>query len=555
MFRIILMSLGLILSTSLVAQDLSQLNKEKPFRWAGSLSLSSGMYAAQGIDPRGSQFQWRISGTPTLYIYGIQLPFNFTIGREVRSFNYPVFNQFGVSPNYKWIKIHAGYRNLTFSPYTLAGHTFLGGGIELTPGKFRLSAMAGRLRDAIVVDSNSIAQQPTFRRMGYGVKVGVGSNESYIDLIFFGGKDDPNSLNSPADSAITASQNIVTGITTRYKISNAFSFDGDIAISAFTRNLNSTIIETDSLPHAEYIPSEVFQPTISTRANMAGKAGLMYSKNNFSLRLGFEHIDPEYESMGAYFFANDLENITISPSLILFKGKVRTSGSYGWQHNNLYANRSEQSSRQIGSFNLSVNPNPFFGVDAAFSNFRSSQVPVNLELTDSIRLAMVSSYATLTPRFTIMGERSVQSVFFNAYYQYLDDQNPFTQQYGDVRTTLLMVSHTIAFKSSQLSIQSGLNYQNTALAFGNSRRYGFNGNVGKPFLKNKLNLQANFVYTFNTVNDVSDGTTLQLGANINYQMSKKHSFFIRLNLLNNQSETYKTFTEFRGNIGYTWRLK
>jgi len=39
-----------------------------------------------------------------------------------------------MSPYYKWITIHVGYRNINYSQFTLAGHTILGAGIELHPG-------------------------------------------------------------------------------------------------------------------------------------------------------------------------------------------------------------------------------------------------------------------------------------------------------------------------------------------------------------------------------------------------------------------------------------
>ena len=43
---------------------------------------------------------------------------------------------------------------MSFSPYTLSGHLFLGGGVELRPqGPWTVSAMAGRLQKAIPVDT------------------------------------------------------------------------------------------------------------------------------------------------------------------------------------------------------------------------------------------------------------------------------------------------------------------------------------------------------------------------------------------------------------------
>ena len=69
-------------------------------------------------------------------IYGVEIPFSLTVSEQERSFRQP-FNQFGITPTYKWAKAHLGYSNLTWSPFTWSGQTVLGGGVELNPGKFR----------------------------------------------------------------------------------------------------------------------------------------------------------------------------------------------------------------------------------------------------------------------------------------------------------------------------------------------------------------------------------------------------------------------------------
>lgn len=71
-------------------------------------------------------FNYVITGAPVLSLYGMQIPVSFVIGRQQSSFTQP-FNQFELSPSYKWVTVHAGYRNLTFSPYTLTGACHGGG--------------------------------------------------------------------------------------------------------------------------------------------------------------------------------------------------------------------------------------------------------------------------------------------------------------------------------------------------------------------------------------------------------------------------------------------
>lgn len=41
---------------------------------------------------------------------------------------------------------------------------------------------------------------------------------------------------------------------------------------------------------------------------------------------------PGYQSMGAYYVQNDIERITVAPTLRLFKNRLQFRASAGWQH-------------------------------------------------------------------------------------------------------------------------------------------------------------------------------------------------------------------------------
>ena len=131
-------------SLTAYSQDLSTIKNEKPFAISGRIDARTIMYSSSGIDGRRSPFTYILSGAPTLSFYGITVPITFTISEQERNFSQP-FNQIGLSPTYKWLTLHGGYRNVRFSPYTLAGHTVLGGGAELRPGKWEIGFMTGRL--------------------------------------------------------------------------------------------------------------------------------------------------------------------------------------------------------------------------------------------------------------------------------------------------------------------------------------------------------------------------------------------------------------------------
>ena len=176
------------------AQDLEQITQQKPFEIHGGIDARMMVYDAHGITPRYLPFNYYLTGSPVLSVYGIEIPVYFSFSRQQNSWSQP-FNQFGLSPHYKWITLHAGYRNLQYSPFTLAGHTFLGGGVDLSPGKWRVSGMYGRFNKATVLDTlqGIYIENFSFKRTGYAMKIGYGVPDRYVDFIVLHAKDDAGS--------------------------------------------------------------------------------------------------------------------------------------------------------------------------------------------------------------------------------------------------------------------------------------------------------------------------------------------------------------------------
>ena len=101
---------------------------------SGGLNAYAGLYRSGGIAGRNQPNPFGLSGAITVSLPGgITLPFSGVLGNQGTSFRQP-FNQFGLSPSYKWATVHAGYRNVTFSPFTLARPYFFGRGCRAQSG-------------------------------------------------------------------------------------------------------------------------------------------------------------------------------------------------------------------------------------------------------------------------------------------------------------------------------------------------------------------------------------------------------------------------------------
>jgi hypothetical protein len=454
--------------------------------------------------------------------------------------------------------LHLGHRNLTFNPYTLAGHTFLGAGVELTPKKWRFAAMYGRLRQGLEIDTaTNTVRIPTFRRKGYGFKVGYGSETNFIDLMYFHAKDDSTSITTWKDpkimqelgdaAALRPAENNVFGVSSLLTLWKKLTFQADGAISLFNANIADTLGSEPKMPVAV---------NSSTTLKWAGKASLGYNFGDFQLRTEYERILPGYLTMGSYFFNNDMENITIAPSGVIAKGKVNFAGAIGLQRNNLDENKLETTKRFIGNGNISFNPTQVWGVNMSYNNFGIQTTPLNLPVNDSTRIRQVNQTLVITPRVVIARDTSSShNLSLNFSMNDVNDRNIITRQYGNMQATMISLNHISSFTRNASSINTGLNYNSTKMFMANNTQLGFTVGYSRSFFDNALNLSLSNNFNLSNVNGERDGTVLNSTATLSYALKNRHSFNLNANVIKTTSLQYENFTETMGTIGYNYRIK
>ena len=116
----------------LSAQNLDQVGQAKPLQLSGGFSANQIFYATHGSEARRDPYTYFLSGDLNLSLYGWSAPVSFTYSNQQASFQQP-FNRYSIHPTYKWVTLHGGYTAMSFSPYTLNGHTFLGVGPTYHP--------------------------------------------------------------------------------------------------------------------------------------------------------------------------------------------------------------------------------------------------------------------------------------------------------------------------------------------------------------------------------------------------------------------------------------
>lgn len=534
------------------AQDVEQMVKQKPFGINGTFGIGLGTYNVKGIPARQRNFSYIFNGAPTLTLYGISFPFSVVVSDQQRSYTQP-FNQYGISPTYKWATFHAGWQSIEFSPFTLAGHNFLGGGVELNPGKLRFGFIYGRFNKAIEEDLNqplSLAQQPAYKRTGYSTKLGVGTERNHVDVIFLNAKDHVNSLNTtPTSVALSPSENMVLGISSKFSFLKHFVFDMDVSGSIYTRNVLSDTVKNLKLDKVGFI-KDLITLNSSTQLLTAAQSSIGYVAQNYNLKFRYRRVDPDYKSMGAYYFETDVQNYTIEGMIRMMKGQLQLGGSLGFQNDNILHDKAAQSNRKIGALNVSYNK-PSYGIDLRYTNYGITQDRGLNPVLDVFRVARTNHNLSSVFRYTLSNENISHGFILVGNLQSLVDLNEFTKPNSKSNSKTANFSYQLDLPKKSLGFNANINYTTAIVSFGKTIFYGPTLGVTKTFNEGKLALNGALSYQLQRNNSIDAGSIINLNFNGSYRISKRNAATLAIGYLKSNSNdiTLPSFDELRSNVG------
>jgi len=540
-----------IINYNIYSQNLESIADTKPLTVQGSLGLNINSYSSSGIAARYRPFNYNLLGSVNLSIYGISMPFTAVYSEQERNYTQP-FNQYGISPSYKWATAHLGWRNVSFSPFTLSGHVFLGGGLELNPGIFRFGAIYGRFVKSTTGDSSNLGFYPsTYERNGYSIKLGLGTNNTYVDLIMLRAWDDTNSLPQKYRESIKPAENLVFGISSKIAIMQELRFEFDAAASLYTLDLRGDdLVESFRINELTQFNS-FFKLRLSTQLTTALQSSLVYSGNLFTAKLNYKRIEPDYKSMGMYYSESDVENYNISVNVPLFKRSVRIGGSIGFQKDNLMNTKSATSNRLIGSANLSYNQSQY-GFDLNYSSYGITQTRGINPIIDSIKISKVNQSINFTARYTFGSTESLSNLIFNTSYQALNDLNSNTKANSESN------NYNFNLTYQQSNANTGLNYGITINAlqsnFANNNT-AFIGPIlqfSSPLLGMLLSSSLGYQHSF--VNSQDNGGVTTASISTTYTFEKQHNIKFDTHLLISNTKTTNSFHELRLSLGYFYNF-
>ncbi len=551
-----------------IKQQVEKVKSGDAFSLTGGLSANNIFYHSNQSFAGRQAYTYYLQGRLNFGFLSWSMPISYSLTNQGKNLGYELpfkFNRLSLNPRYKWIQGHIGDVAMNFSPYTLNGHLFTGGGLDLAPPKLplKVSVMGGRLLKAVNDDVNPNTL-PAFRRMGYGTRLIWDADKFSIGAIGFYAKDDLHSLDSvPESKQVLPQENLVLSVMGKVKISRQVELFAEYASSALTNDLRAGAASENPDGLAAYF----FNNRTSTQVNQAYKGGVNLFFNKMTVGLQYEWIDPEYRTLGAYYFNNDFENLTLNLTRQFFKGKVNVAFNGGYQRDNLKGQKGAETGRWVAALNVNAQCTDKLSLQVNVSDFTTY---TNMKLN---QFELINDASTVDNTLdTLDFKQIVRTASFNLNYALRADKqqtqnlnfsynlNDVANKQGDVVRTgdassvhNAALAHAIFWLYREVNLNTSVNYTYNTIGFEEAQMYGGSVNVGKQWLHGRLSVSGGVAYNHDqSISGSSDIINLRLiGA---YTFWKKHSLNINAVQMyrNTSNESLKDIQDLTVTFGYNY---
>ncbi len=545
-------------------QSVINVIKSKPLKINGQIS-ANGVYYNANKNLNREPFTYFLQGMLNVSVYGFSMPIEYSFSNQGENLDYTLpfdYNTLSLHPTYKWVTAHLGTINMSFSPYTMNNHQFKGAGVDLAPSKsLVINAMTGELRKAINDDGNP-RTTPSFSRMGYGLKTQLRKEKYSMGFISFYAKDDQNSIDSiPEARNITPKENLVLSVNGEVRISKNYVVQAEYASSAITQDTRASKSKTTGLS----IAGAFLDNRSSTEYHSAIKTRLGYTLKSINLGVGYERIDPGYETLGAYFFNNDFENITLDLANTFLKNKLSITLNIGYQRDNLSAQKANSTNRTIGSVTAQAMFSERLSLLGSFSNFTTytntrpnqfddvNDADLLDEQVEELNYRQLSRNATLSMNYVLSNKKTfIQNLAINYALNDVANEQDGNVRIGDVSSFHnVSCAHTINFPKNDVSISTAINATYNTIGREESTTWGPTLSIGKHFFNKTLISRMGGSY--NQSSGISGNSRItNFRLNLGYVLLEKHNFNLNAVQLFKSVDQDKNFNEFTATFGYNY---
>ncbi len=537
---------------------------DKKLKLSGGLSANAVYNSVQA--PNMPPLSYFLSGNLNFTYRNFNLPVSINYSNRKFTYSQPFsFNFVTFRPSYKWASAEIGTCFMSFSPYSLSGHQFRGASLTLTPDKWNVNLMYGQLLRAN--EGNQVDVLPTYARMGMGAKVAYHTDKYLIGVSFFNAEDKPKSLASlPANLLPLPKQNLVLGIEFSTTLFKLLELGGSYHSSAINQDVSQTT--TDKSPQKSLSGLVLGNPAnFKSYSSYQASLNFRFPKANGLLGLEYQRVDPDYVTLGGYYFVNDFENYTLRYTQSFWSGKINFMSNAGIQQDDIMRRNSSSQKRFVGMASLTANISERFNAALSFSNFTSYAYirtafddirRINpFEQLDTLNYRQINQNLSASASYTLSAsELTTQQITANV--SWMESANKqggvvrIGQQSGFVNADLLY-SHQHLKKNR--SIGTGLNCSLNSIGAQKSVSVGPLFNFQQGFLKNQLitNTSLSYIYSNDSSFDIQSGA-FNIRGNANYTINKKNSLSGNLGFTNVSGSGFANRHYVSFTIGYINRF-
>ncbi len=424
-------------------------------------------------------------------------------------------NRIGIAPKYKWCQVLLGSQIPQYSELSVGDLAVYGAGLNLTPGKFRLSVFSGTSQMAVKQDTTKNIQGIYARKI-HSAKIGFGyEDSSHLYIIASMMQDDTASLVTKPINVMPQT-GILSSIDFRIKLSKKTYIKGEVAGSAFTRDMRSNELPSFSLSP----PKTVFIPKESSRLDYASVLSIGRDGKNFGLKLTGRYYGDGFVPLGYPFLQTDRLEATIDPRFMLFKNKVQLSGSIGRRVNNLSGIRATTTTQTIGSANLNLQLTDNLSLAGSYSNFGFR----NSVLNDTFRVEMVTESWSVSPSYNFITKSSMHNFTLMYAQNVFNDFNTITGAVNNNDASNGAFSYMLSMLKSPFSATTLISYFDNNTSYGKLMTKAVNVGVGYKLFKKKLSTTLGLTYAENTLGATSSGSQIMTLIGVKLTVKKKVSF-------------------------------
>ncbi|NJN28297.1 MAG: hypothetical protein HC819_21170 [Cyclobacteriaceae bacterium] len=477
MFRFTTILLSFFLAHLAKAQDVESFFNSKPFEvGGGSINLANVYYSSFDSPSSREGFSLYASGNVNFSIFGQSAPLSFSYTNRKLNYTQP-FNNFSFAPRYKWIATRFGSHSVNYSPYTMAGHRLSGASVALTPGHWKIDLAYGRLKKAVVPDSLGNQQHSaTFGRMGMAGGLEYSWDKDRVYGTFSMDKDEVSSLpkNFHSDEN-TPKQNAAFSLGFVKHLMKKFTLDGEVAYSLLHRDISNTT-----------------QLELSKQQFFVYKTNLNYTGNGYGLSIGMEHVDPGYETLGGYFFNNDLQKYLLGGLTTLVNGRLNIDVQAGLEKNNLQNSETNTTSRWVGALNSTFQISKRLNVSGTYSNFtaftnvRPTTDYEYMDEVDTLNYRQVNQSCGVSATYQMGSQQLPQQLAFNTALQVSGFSGHGSEQNPGSTFLSNTLSYGLNIPDKSLNFAASVSSYTQEYGHGSSKSIGPTLSLGKAVMNKQL---------------------------------------------------------------------